>query len=111
MYPEDPLGGPYRPAPPAAVPQSRSGDVWRGIGLTFLLHLSQIVIAVVSTGISLILIGLSQLLYVIPAIIIYSKKGRPGIVKGLIIGAAITFLLNAACFGLIFAALLSADFR
>src|SRR5438552_5115696 len=65
-----------------------------GLGLLLLLHLIQIPLAMVTLGISLIVLGLSQLVYVIPAIIIYRRKGRPGIVKGLIIGAAITLLLN-----------------
>ena len=77
-------------------------DVWIGLGLTLLLHLIQIPLAIVTVAISLIVLGVSQLLYIIPAIIIYRKKGRPGVVKGLIIGAAITFLLNAACTGLMF---------
>jgi Na+/proline symporter len=73
-----------------------------GIGLLLLLHLIQIPLAVMSVGVSLVAIGLSQLLYVIPAIIIYRRKNRPGMVKGLIIGAAITFLLNGACTALFF---------
>jgi len=74
-----------------------SYDWARGLGLLLLLHLIQIPFAVVTFGISLIAIGLSQLVYVIPAIIISRRKGRPGIVKGLIIGAAITLLLNGTC--------------
>ena len=77
-------------------------DVWIGLGLTLLLHLIQVPLAFMTMAISLIALGISQLLYIIPAIIIYRKKGRPGIVKGLIIGAAITFLLSAACTGLVF---------
>ncbi len=73
-----------------------------GIGLLLLLHLIQIPLAAMSMGISLIAIGLTQLAYVIPAIIICKKKNRPGMVKGLIIGAAITFLLNGTCTALFF---------
>jgi hypothetical protein len=100
-------GGPPLPPPPPR----RSGEVWRGLGLAFLLHLGQIPLGVISSGISLILIGISQLLYLVPAIIIYSKKGRPDLVKGLLIGGGITFLLNAACTGLFFVMLAGADFR
>jgi hypothetical protein len=39
----------------------------------------------------------APMLYIGPAIAIYKTKGRPGVVKGLIIAAAITFLLNGAC--------------
>ena len=45
--------------------------------------------------------GISQLLYIIPAIVIYRRRGRPGVVKGLIIAAAVTFLLNATCTALV----------
>jgi hypothetical protein len=84
-------------------PQPAPGYDWMlGIGLLLLLHLIQIPLAVISVGVSLVVIGLSQLLYVIPAIIIYRKKNRPGIVKGLIIGAALTLLLNGACTALFF---------
>ncbi|HZS04649.1 MAG TPA: hypothetical protein VFD58_07425 [Blastocatellia bacterium] len=81
----------------------RAGDLWLGLGLTALLHLIQIPLVPITMFISLIFLGLSQLIYIIPAIIICRSKGRPGMVKGLIIGAAITFLLNAACTGFFFA--------
>ncbi|MGH9837887.1 MAG: hypothetical protein ACREEM_03800 [Blastocatellia bacterium] len=86
----------------------QSNDVWRGIGLALLFHLIQIPLAVVTLFISLIFIGLTQLLYIIPAIVIYKRKGRPGVVKGLIIAAAVTFLLSATCTVLTFTSL---DFR
>ena len=38
----------------------------------------------------------------LPAIIFYWRDGRRGVVKGLIIAAAITFLLNATCAALVF---------
>ena len=50
----------------------------------------------------LVFIGVTQLTYMIPAIGIAYFKRKPHIVKGLLIGAAITFLLNAACTGLFF---------
>jgi hypothetical protein len=48
-----------------------------------------------------LLIGITQLVYVIPALVILHRRGQPKAVKGLIIGATITFLLNAACWGLL----------
>jgi len=81
--------------------QASSRDVWLGLGLAFLLHLIQVPLALATVALSLIFIGASQLVYIIPAIIIVKRKGRPGLVKGLIIGASITFLLNAACTGLV----------
>ncbi|HJT25464.1 MAG TPA: hypothetical protein VJ873_12900 [bacterium] len=76
-------------------------DVWKGLGLAALLHLFQLFffwMAFVPAWI----IGVTQLAYILPAIAHFRGKNRPGIVQGLIIGAAITFLLNAACFGYLF---------
>jgi hypothetical protein len=42
---------------------------------------------------------LTQYIYVIPAIIIGSRRGEHGRVKGLIIGSSVTFLLCAGCYG------------
>ena len=88
--------------------------VGRGIVLTLLLHLWQIPMvsaclllpgyggmwALIIPG----FIGVTQLVYMIPAMIIQGRKGRPEVVKGLIIGAAVTFLLNASCYGSLFVA-------
>jgi hypothetical protein len=43
-------------------------------------------------------IGLFQFLYVIPTIIVLARSQRYAQMKGVIIGAAITALLNAGCF-------------
>jgi hypothetical protein len=85
-----------------AEPVSYGKDIWRGIGLALLLHLIQIPFAFVTMFISLIFVGVSQVVYLIPAILHYRSAARPGVVKGLIIAAAITFLLNATCTALIF---------
>jgi hypothetical protein len=53
--------------------------------------------------VSLLGIGLSQLVYVVPAAVVAKRRGAPAVAKGLLIAAAVTFLLNAACFGLVFA--------
>jgi hypothetical protein len=45
--------------------------------------------------------GVSQLIYMLPAIVIARRRGRPGLAKGLIIAASIAFLLNASCFALL----------
>ena len=42
--------------------------------------------------------GVSQLIYMVPAIVIARRRGRPGLAKGLIIAASLAFLLNASCF-------------
>lgn len=82
--------------------RSQQGEIWLGIGLALLMHLIQIPLALLTMFPSFIFIGVSQLLYVIPAIVIYYRKGRRGVVKGLIIAAAITFLLNATCTVIVF---------
>lgn len=75
---------------------SHSIDVWKGIGLTMLLHL-----ILLAYPMSYILIGVVQLIYVVPALI--WARHRTSIMQGIIIAAALTFLLNAACFGIVMA--------
>lgn len=94
--------------PPQNLQQS-AGNPWWGIGLTLLLHLLQIPIAILVGVLSsdpyaffipLIFWGVTQLVYMIPAVIIAHKTSKPHLVKGLLIGASISFLLNAACAGM-----------
>ena len=81
---------------------SREFDWARGLGLLCLLHLIQIPLIALTGGMLLLAIGLTQLVYVIPFAVSYHRKGRPGIVKGLIIGAAITLLLTGTCTAIFF---------
>ena len=94
---------------PPPTSNATNGDWLLGILLLLLLHLIQIPLAAVTMALSLIAIGLTQLVYVIPFVIHFRKKGRPGIARGLIIGAAITFLLNGTCTAMFF--LNPPDFR
>ena len=90
-----------------------SDTVGRGVLLTLLLHLLQIPMALpwfLLPGSNQLMgfiipsfIGVSQLVYMIPALILQQRKGRTEVVKGLLIGASITFLLNASCYGLMWA--------
>ncbi|MBI1762307.1 MAG: hypothetical protein HYR56_12815 [Acidobacteria bacterium] len=85
-------------------PPKFSRDILLGLGLTLLLHLIQLPLAFLSGGVSFVLIGFSQGLYIVPAIVVAGVKQRPGMMIGLMIGAALTFLLNAAtCMGLLYA--------
>lgn len=77
------------------------GWVLAGIGLGLGLHLIQFLLFLVVPG-TLFFIGLSQLIYMVPAILIANSKRHKGMAKGLIILAALTFLLNAACYGFFF---------
>jgi hypothetical protein len=45
--------------------------------------------------------GLSQLIWLVPVWIAYRKKGQTESAKGVILAAAITFLLNSACWGFV----------
>lgn len=46
-------------------------------------------------------IGLFQLLYVLPIYFVLRKENRTDTIKGVIIAASITALLNATCWGMI----------
>ncbi|MBI1762308.1 MAG: hypothetical protein HYR56_12820 [Acidobacteria bacterium] len=73
-------------------------DEWQfGLMITFALHGLQFVLGPVTGGYSFFFIGISQLLYILPAIVLCKSNNRDDYVKGLIIGASITFLLNATC--------------
>jgi hypothetical protein len=85
------------------------GSVGRGLGFTLLLHLLQLpiglVLAFVPSAfplIALFFIGLSQCVYMIPALLYFRKNGETETAKGLLIGASITFLLNATCTAIVF---------
>ena len=72
--------------------QWKGPDVWKGIGWVALGHLLWLFAMPMIFG-----IGIVQMIYVLPLLLIYSK--RTAVVQGILIGAGITFLLNAACFG------------
>ena len=93
---------PYQPPSAALTPPpgvEEKGSVGRGIGLLVLLHLFQIPMSAFG---AFILIGLSQLLYVLPAVYLLHRSGRKATIKGVWIGAGLTFLVNSACFTLVF---------
>ena len=75
------------------------GSVGWGIGQILLFHLLQIPLSFLTMFLSLAVICLSQLAYVIPAIVVARRKGHEDTVKGIIIAASVTALLNVACTG------------
>jgi hypothetical protein len=96
------------------VEQSR-GSIAAGLGLTLVFHMGALVaiffiLPMIATGepgleltINLLMyMGLLQLVYMIPAILISRRRGEIETAKGLIIGASVTFLLSATCNGLFF---------
>jgi hypothetical protein len=108
-------------APPPDAPPPPPRPVWEnavaGALLVFALHLLWVLVlmllgALVDRGAStdvivplmlapLLFIGASQLLYVGPAFWWARRRGFTRLAQGILIGAGITFLLNAACWGLI----------
>jgi hypothetical protein len=74
-------------------------DIWRGIGLVLLLHLVQVPFALYSQGVTLLFMWLSQLVYVMPAMIVVLIKQRYGMAVGVLIAAALTVLLSVAICG------------
>jgi len=69
---------------------------WLGILLTAALHLVWLLYPI-----GYALIGLAQLAYVTPLIIYAALKGKKKLLQGVLVAAGVTFLVNAACFGLV----------
>ena len=89
------------PQKEAAAPGSaeeKLGSIGLGIGLCALLYLFQVLFLPMAGP---LWIGISQLVYVVPAVLIARKKGQFETAKGLWIGAGITFLINVTCFGVV----------
>jgi len=84
------------------VEAESKGSVARGVGLVLLFHLLQIPLAFMTGYLSLAVICVSQLAYVIPAIVVAGRKRHYDTVKGIVIAAALSTLLNIACTGYIF---------
>ncbi len=87
-----------------------NGSIGRGIGYTLVLHLLQLPMALIFSitpigPLPFFAIGLSQIVYMLPAIIYFNKQRETETAQGLIIGASITFLLNAACTGIVLSSL------
>ena len=98
--------------------EQRPGDVLRGFGLAVLLHLvfqaGAYFLLMMSVGdeqygeISALLgvfaIGLSQLAYLGPTWLLLRNRRRDAMAKGVAIVMALTFLLNAGCWGTLYIA-------
>ncbi|MCM3629658.1 hypothetical protein M3194_20165 [Paenibacillus glycanilyticus] len=87
-----------QPGSPNKSPYQKSPHhvkhVFLGIGILAVLHCLLFLFPI-----GFFFISIAQIVYLLPAILIFNK--RTGIVQGLLIGAGITFLVNAACFGLL----------
>ena len=98
--------------------RNESSDVISGFFLIMGMHIAAITIAIILAIVGSYVkfyilatpliygffgIGLAQLLYVVPVIILLNQRQRWGLMKGVIIGAVITAFLNGGCWLLVFA--------
>jgi hypothetical protein len=84
------------------VEAESKGSIGRGVGLVLLFHLLQVPVAAMTYGLSLAVMSVTQLIYVIPAIIVAHRRGASVTAKGIIIAASVTALLSVACTGYVF---------
>ena len=97
-------------------PRNEFADIALGIFSLFGMHIIAIIIGSILAGIAnsihlynliglllyaLFYIGLFQFFYVVPAIILLKRRQQWGLMKGVIIGAVLTVLLNGTCWLLV----------
>jgi hypothetical protein len=76
-----------------------------GMGVAFTVMgvgLGIILASAFSRLVMLVGIGIVQLLWMLPAWLIYRRRGQTETAKGILITAGVVFLLNASCWGLVF---------
>jgi hypothetical protein len=86
-------------------------DLTRGIFLVPALHLGFLLLVIlfgsIFTGskipgimfyVLFAWMGISQFVYLIPVMWVYQRRGRFEMIKGIVIGAILTILVNGACF-------------
>lgn len=108
-YPEDVFGPPEMGEAPTPrrsdahrYPREKSGNT--GLGILYVI-IGHVLLAMLSSTQALegawIVIGVAQMLYVVPMMIFFAVAGKGATVTGVALAAGITFLLNAACFGIV----------
>jgi hypothetical protein len=100
------------------VPPSAEGsnEILKGLGIVWLWNLGHLAISGITftIGVGIVLFGgfaIIQLAYVIPLISRARKNGLHDRAKGMIIGASVSALLSAACYGVVFFSLAHANFH
>lgn len=73
---------------------------WLGALLTAVLHLVWFVYPI-----GWALVGVAQLVYVVPLLIYAALSGKIKLLQGVLVAAGVTFLVNAACFGIVLGSL------
>ena len=96
----DETGPPQLPQAPQPPQPMGPGSVLAGFGLAAAINLGAAIVGIVTIVIPLA-IGIIQAAWIVPMVISFRRSGRRETAKGIIIAAAITFLLNAGCWGLI----------
>jgi formate-dependent nitrite reductase membrane component NrfD len=76
------------------------GSVWGGFGLAAAINVGATIVGIVTVVVPFV-IGVVQAAWIIPMVLSFRKSGKRETAKGVIIAAAITFLLNAGCWGLV----------
>lgn len=75
-------------------------EFWLGVLLTVVLHAVWFAFL---PGFAVI--GVAQLIYVVPLMIYAAVKHKQRLLQGLTVAAGVTFLVNAACFGIVLGSL------
>jgi len=82
---------------------SKAGNVWLGVALGAVLDIGAAALFLQSRRAPLILaIGVVQLAWMLPAYLAFKLTGNRETAKGILIASGICFLLNAACWGVVF---------
>lgn len=90
---------PEEPIPdhdPSPVPEDSSDKAWLGFIIIAAANLATFVFPIVT-----VFIGIAQLIWLVPLVIYFNRKGKKHMVHGMYLAAGISFLLNASCFGLL----------
>jgi len=85
-------------------------SVFRGVLLSLLLHpVAFIVIAIIGASIErggemlalpfLVLVGVTEWLYLAPAAWLFRRRGSPAVAKGIVIGGVVVTLASGLCYG------------
>lgn len=80
-----------------------TGDGWSGCAIVFGCNFLALTLSIGSGYFIqfILFIGVIQLIYIIPLIIVAKRKGKTGLVKGMAIGAGVVFLLQSLCYGML----------
>jgi hypothetical protein len=97
------------PFPQAGGADQSASGVWSAVAgcfLAFFLVVLQIPLFFI-TPYAIPFIGLTQIFYIMPLVALARRKGKKDLATGLIIGAAVLFMLSASCLGLMLVGLIA----